>query len=58
MAIYQLDAEHPDLPADQRYWVAESAAVIGRVRLKTDASVWFGCVLRGDNEWIEIGERT
>src|SRR5258708_10041583 len=58
MAIYQLDAEHPDLPADQRYWVAESASVIGRVRLKTDASVWFGCVLRGDNEWIEIGERT
>jgi carbonic anhydrase/acetyltransferase-like protein (isoleucine patch superfamily) len=38
--------------------VAESASVIGRVRLKTDASVWFGCVLRGDNAWIEIGERT
>src|ERR1700732_1472533 len=58
MAIYQLDAERPDLPADQRYWVAESASVIGRVRLKTDASVWFGCVLRGDNEWIELGERS
>ena len=43
MAIYQLDGERPDLPADQRYWVAESASVIGRVRLKTDASVWFGC---------------
>ena len=58
MAIYQLDAESPELPADQRYWVAETASVIGRVRLGTDASVWFGCVLRGDNEWIEIGERT
>ena len=58
MAIYQLDAERPDLPADHRYWVAESASVIGRVRLKTDASVWFGCVLRGDNEWIELGERS
>jgi carbonic anhydrase/acetyltransferase-like protein (isoleucine patch superfamily) len=58
MAIYQLDAESPELPADQRYWVAESASVIGRVRLKTDASIWFGCVLRGDNEWIEIGERS
>jgi carbonic anhydrase/acetyltransferase-like protein (isoleucine patch superfamily) len=58
MAIYQLDAEQPDLPADRRYWVAESASVIGRVRLKTDASVWFGSVLRGDNEWIEIGERS
>jgi carbonic anhydrase/acetyltransferase-like protein (isoleucine patch superfamily) len=58
MAIYQLDDECPELPADQRYWVAESASVIGRVRLKTDASVWFGCVLRGDNAWIELGERS
>jgi carbonic anhydrase/acetyltransferase-like protein (isoleucine patch superfamily) len=58
MAIYQLDAEQPELPSDQRYWVAESASVIGRVRLKRDASVWFGCVLRGDNEWIEVGERS
>ena len=58
MAIYQLDAEQPELPSDRRYWVAESASVIGRVRLKTDASVWFGCVLRGDNEWIEVGERS
>jgi hypothetical protein len=37
---------------------AETAVVIGRVRLKVDASVWFGAVLRGDNEWIEIGERS
>jgi carbonic anhydrase/acetyltransferase-like protein (isoleucine patch superfamily) len=28
------------------------------VRLKTDSSVWFGAVLRGDNEWIELGERS
>src|ERR687887_38945 len=34
------------------------AIVIGRVRLKTDASVWFNSVLRGDNEWIELGERS
>lgn len=32
--------------------------VIGRVRLKADTSVWFGSVLRGDNEWIELGERS
>jgi carbonic anhydrase/acetyltransferase-like protein (isoleucine patch superfamily) len=32
--------------------------VIGRVLLKRDASVWFGSVLRGDNEWIELGERS
>jgi carbonic anhydrase/acetyltransferase-like protein (isoleucine patch superfamily) len=58
MAIYEIDGEGPDLPSDGRFWIAESASVIGRVRLKRDASVWFGAVLRGDNEWIEIGERT
>ena len=50
MAIYELDGHKPDLPADERYWVAESAAVIGTVRLKRDASVWYGATLRGDNE--------
>jgi carbonic anhydrase/acetyltransferase-like protein (isoleucine patch superfamily) len=58
MAIFELDGEAPQLPADGRYWIADSAIVIGRVRLKTDASVWFNSVLRGDNEWIELGERS
>src|SRR5437868_7391546 len=58
MAIYELDGQAPDLPSDKRYWIAETAVLIGRVRLKQDASVWWGSVLRGDNEWIEIGERT
>jgi carbonic anhydrase/acetyltransferase-like protein (isoleucine patch superfamily) len=58
MAIYELDGQAPELPADGRYWIAENASVIGRVRLKGDASIWFGAVLRGDNEWIEIGERS
>ncbi len=56
MAIYELDGERPDLP--EHYWIADSATVIGRVRLKSHASVWFGSVLRGDNEWIELGERS
>jgi carbonic anhydrase/acetyltransferase-like protein (isoleucine patch superfamily) len=56
MAIYELDGERPELP--ERYWIADSATVIGRVRLKSQASVWFGSVLRGDNEWIELGERS
>src|SRR3954467_15673046 len=56
MAIYELDGERPDLA--ERHWIAENASVIGRVRLKTDASIWFGSVLRGDNEWIELGERS
>ena len=58
MAIFELDGQAPELPADGRCWIAESATVIGRVRLKSNASVWFGAVLRGDNEWIELGERS
>jgi len=58
MAIYELDGVKPELPADGRCWIADSASVIGRVRLKSHASVWFGSVLRGDNEWIELGERS
>jgi len=56
MAVYELDGQAPELPADGRYYVADTAVLIGRVRLMTDASIWFGCVLRGDNEWIELGE--
>src|SRR5215813_719758 len=58
MPIYQLDGQAPEFPADGRYWVADTAVLIGRVRLKSHASVWFGSVLRGDNEWIELGERS
>jgi carbonic anhydrase/acetyltransferase-like protein (isoleucine patch superfamily) len=58
MPIYELDGQAPEFPADKRYWVAETAVLIGMVRLLTDASVWFGAVLRGDNEWIELGLRS
>jgi carbonic anhydrase/acetyltransferase-like protein (isoleucine patch superfamily) len=58
MAIYELDGVRPEFPSDGSYWVAETAVVIGRVRLRHDASVWWGSVLRGDNEWIELGERS
>jgi carbonic anhydrase/acetyltransferase-like protein (isoleucine patch superfamily) len=56
--IYELDGQRPELPQEGRYWIAPSAAVIGKVRLKNDSSVWFNAVMRGDNEWIEIGERS
>jgi carbonic anhydrase/acetyltransferase-like protein (isoleucine patch superfamily) len=58
MPIYSLNAVEPILPADGRYWIAPDAHVIGRVRLGTDVSIWFGSVLRGDNELIDIGDRT
>jgi len=54
MAIYALGDLKPQLDIDG--WVAPSADVIGKVRLCPGASVWFGAVLRGDNELITIGE--
>ena len=58
MPIYALDDVVPEFPEDGRFWVAPDAVLIGRIRLRRDASVWFGAVLRGDNELIEIGERS
>lgn len=58
MTLYAIGPDRPDVPAADRHFVAPSAVLIGKVRLKDEASVWFGAVLRGDNEWIEIGERS
>ncbi len=58
MPIYELDGVRPELPEDGSYWIAPTAVLIGRVRLKKNASVWFGAVLRGDNDWIELGENS
>ncbi len=58
MAIYELDGQAPELPASGDYFIADSASVIGKIRLLKAASVWFGAVLRGDNEWIEVGENS
>jgi carbonic anhydrase/acetyltransferase-like protein (isoleucine patch superfamily) len=58
MALFDLGGTAPQVPAEGRYWIAPNAAVIGRVRLADEASVWFGAVLRGDNEPITIGERS
>ncbi|MGF7161779.1 carbonic anhydrase/acetyltransferase-like protein (isoleucine patch superfamily) [Rhodoligotrophos appendicifer] len=56
MTIYSLDDFHPHLPDPGTFWVAESASVIGHVRLDRNVSVWFGAVLRGDNDLMHIGE--
>ncbi|MBS0246074.1 MAG: gamma carbonic anhydrase family protein [Proteobacteria bacterium] len=58
MPIYELNGQGPEFPAAGEYWVADTAVLIGRIRLKRQSSVWFGAVLRGDNEWIELGERS
>ena len=52
--LYQLDEFSPRLA--EGAWVAESAEVIGNVELAEGASVWFGAILRGDNEPIRIGK--
>lgn len=58
MAIYALGGNSPTLPPSGDYWVAPNASVIGNVTLDAFASVWFGAVLRGDNDSIVIGERS
>lgn len=58
MGIYALDGATPELPSEGEYWVAPDAALIGKVILEPMASVWFGAVLRGDNEPIRIGARS
>jgi carbonic anhydrase/acetyltransferase-like protein (isoleucine patch superfamily) len=56
MPIYSLNDVAPELPPEGEYWIAPDAHVIGRVRLHPGASIWFGSVLRGDNELIDVGE--
>jgi carbonic anhydrase/acetyltransferase-like protein (isoleucine patch superfamily) len=58
MVAYRLGDKEPELPAEGDYWIAPNAQVIGNVILKKNASVWFGAVLRGDNEPIIIGENS
>ena len=58
MTAYALDGVSPELPEEGQYWIAPSASVIGRVKLERFASVWFGAVIRGDNELITIGENS
>ena len=48
----------PTLPDDGEYWIAPNATVIGNVILKKNASIWFGAVLRGDNDPIVVGENS
>jgi len=56
VGVYNLGNVTPQLPNDDEYWIAPTAAVMGRVILKKNASVWWGATLRGDNDPITIGE--
>ena len=56
MALYELDGVAPQL--GEGAWVADSAQVVGNVVLGENASIWFGAVLRGDNETLTVGRNT
>lgn len=51
--IWELDGVAPQIAEDA--WIAPDAQIIGRVVIEPGASIWWGAVLRGDNEEIRIG---
>ena len=54
--LYALEDRIPQIAADA--WVADNASVIGSVQLAAGSSVWFNCVLRGDNDDLIVGENS
>lgn len=58
MPIYALADADLEVEDEAAFWVAPTAVLIGRVVLKRNASVWWGAVLRGDNEPIVVGENS
>lgn len=57
MAIYRLDGKSPAFEGGFHF-IAENAQIIGDVVLEDGAGIWFGAVLRGDNETIRVGENS
>jgi len=55
MPIYALDGKEPVFEDRSTNWIAPDAVLIGDVWIGRDVGIWFGAVLRGDNELIEIG---
>lgn len=55
--IYALGDRSPELEGDDHF-IADNATIIGSVRLHDRASVWYNAVLRGDNDWLVVGERS
>ena len=57
MALYSLNNISPSLPKGD-FWISETAQIIGNVVIGNNTSIWFGAVIRGDNEPIVIGDNT
>ncbi|MDB5523180.1 MAG: gamma carbonic anhydrase family protein [Rhizobium sp.] len=58
MTLYALGDISPVTSGDGTFWIAPGAHVIGSVTIGMDVGVWFGAVLRGDNEMISVGAGT
>lgn len=58
MPLYTLDGQGVVTPPIGSFWVAPNAVLLGKVKLEEESSVWFGAVLRGDNELITVGARS
>ncbi|MBN8534573.1 MAG: gamma carbonic anhydrase family protein [Rhizobiales bacterium] len=58
MPLYELDGQSPQTPGEGKFWIAPDAHVMGRIQLGEDVGIWFGAVLRGDNELIRVGRDT
>lgn len=58
MTLFSLDGVSPTLPGDGAFWVAPDAMVMGDIRIASGVGIWFGTVLRGDQEPIVIGADT
>ena len=58
MTIYSLNNVLPTCPDHADFWVAPGAHVIGNVSIGRAVSIWFGAVIRGDNEPVVLGDGT
>ena len=58
MTAYRLDEHGPVLPEPGAFWIAPQAIVAGRVRVGQNVGIWFGAVIRAEDEWISLGDGT
>ena len=58
MPLYAIDGVEPEVVDPGSVWIAPHAQVIGRVAIGRNCGIWFGAVLRGDNELISLGDDT
>jgi carbonic anhydrase/acetyltransferase-like protein (isoleucine patch superfamily) len=58
MPLYALDGTQPEFEDQDSNWIAPDATIIGQVHIGRNVGIWFGTVIRGDNDPITIGADT